>query len=110
MTVIPMAIVIGIVEDKIANGLTSKKSIKEHLEDIKNEVENYKPSKNKTQYDLIIYLEGFEDPLEYHDVKDVRVENGFLIFCSEDDGTIAKSIDNITEYRIKQSSGLRLDL
>ena len=61
MTLIPTAIVIGIIEDKIANELTgnNKKTI-QHLEDVKEKIKKRKPTqktvihfKNKEHIDFL---------------------------------------------------------
>lgn len=44
---IPLAIAIGIVEDKIANDLTSNKTAKEHLEDVAKKFRYWKPKTKK---------------------------------------------------------------
>ena len=70
---IPLAIAIGIIEDKIANDLTGNKSTKEHLEELKEKFIHHKPKK----YLVGIYFKdkGWQE----YKVDDVKIENGFVM-------------------------------
>ena len=84
---IPLAIAIGIIEDKIANDLTGNKSTKEHLEELK---EKFKEkAKNKffvdielkksiTQTDKNGDLRNI-DRLQYGEITNIDETNKFII-------------------------------
>ena len=79
---IPLAIARGIIEDKIANDLTGNKTTKEHLEDIKHKLINYKAKPKKVS---ILFIDGMESvrPADL-----VQTNNGFVKLTS----------DGMTEY------------
>lgn len=99
MLLIPAALISGIIEDKIANELTNNdKSTKKHLEEIKRKIQKHKNDK----FDVQIFYLGEEEPLCFSDVSCVHIENNYLLMTSEEDGLIAITLNNATQYRIKQ--------
>lgn len=71
---IPLAIAIGIIEDKIANDLTSKDTkARECLEDVKAKLSRHKPK----EYEVGIQFKGFD--FRRYIVDDVKIENGFVM-------------------------------
>ena len=71
---IPLAIAIGIVEDKIANDLTSKDTkARECLEDVKAKLITHAPKQTK----IGILFKDFG--LQEFSVDDLKFENGFVI-------------------------------
>ena len=80
---ISVGILIGIIEDKIANDLSSGKTTKEHLEDIKETIKNYK---NNTTYSISIRLVE-ADSLSLKEL--IETNKGFRCF------------ENIISYEIK---------
>ena len=72
---IPLAIAIGIIEDKIANDLTGNKSTKEHLEELK---EKFLAHKNKTIDEICVQFKS-EDIKPFFDVEEIYFNNGFLV-------------------------------
>lgn len=101
MLLIPAALITGIVEDKIANDLTSNdKTTKKHLEEIKRKIQKHKDDK----FDVQIFYLDEEEPLYFSDVSCVHIENNYLLMTSEEDGLIAITLNNVTQYRIKQSN------
>ena len=79
---IPLAIAIGIVEDKIANDLTGNKTTKEHLEDIKHKLIKYKAKPKKVS---ILFNDGKES---VRPTDQIQTDNGF----------IKLTYDGMTEY------------
>ena len=75
MSVIPVAIVIGIIEDKIANDLSnSDNKVIEHLEDIKNKIKAnaHKPVTYKIE---VGYKDGRTEVL---DIENMAFKNNFV--------------------------------
>ena len=71
---IPLAIAIGIIEDKIANDLTSKDTkARECLEDVKAKISRHKPK----QYKITIEFKGFS-PTEFI-VDDIKIQDCFVM-------------------------------
>ena len=106
---ISVGILIGIIEDKIANDLTSNKTPKEHLEDIKNAVKNYK---NNLKYQVIItfmdanklslkeLLETNNGFICVEDVINYEIKNGFLILTKDDGDIKYFNTDVIEQFNI----------
>ena len=97
---IPLAIAIGIIEDKIANDLTSKDTkARECLEDVKAKISRHKPS----QYKLSILTEtqdkNIKQDIVY--VDEVKTEDGFLIY-RKGNTTIATSIKILTSFKVEE--------
>ena len=86
---IPLAIAIGIIEDKIANDLTSKDTkARECLEDVKAKISRHKPK----QYKVLIQFKDF-GTVDFI-VDDVEVKDGFIITTSNGQKTY-RNKDNI---------------
>ena len=79
---IPIAIAIGIIEDKIANDLTGSKTTKEHLEDIKHKLKDYK---TKPKAVNIVFNNGKTTETK---ADQVQTTNGFVKIIH----------DGLTEY------------
>ena len=106
---ISVGILIGIIEDKIANDLTSNKTPKEHLEDIKNAVKNYK---NNLKYQVIItFMDAnklsLKELLETNNgfecvegVINYEIKNGFLILTKDDGDIKYFNTDIIEQFNI----------
>ena len=119
MLLIPAALITGIVEDKIANDLTSNdKTTKKHLKEVEERI--LKRSRKNIPYDVEIFRKNDDEPLFFTEVTDVSPnanvcisDNNFLIMMSKDDGLIAITLNDITQYRIRESknnTGLKLEL
>lgn len=89
---IPLAIAIGIVEDKIANDLTDKKSVKELLEEITDKFRHWKPKTVKVK----LVFEKFS--LEYEVMKISPVGNFIEIIT--DDKHILYNADDIRRIEV----------
>ena len=79
---IPLAIAIGIIEDKIANDLTGNKTTKEHLEDIKHKLKDYKAKPKKVS---ILFIDGKES---VRPADQIQTDGGFIKLV----------YDSMTEY------------
>ena len=78
---IPLAIAIGIIEDKIANDLTSKDTkARECLEDVKAKISRHKP----TEYKVTMIKADNEKQIDF--CQKCYVSNGFMI--RETDGKV----------------------
>ena len=78
MSVIPVAIVIGIIEDKIANDLSnSDNKVIEHLEDIKHKI-----IKNKTKKH-VLEVKHKDGTLDTQVADDISIKGNFIIFIKE---------------------------
>ena len=79
---IPIAIAIGIIEDKIANDLTGNKTTKQHLEELKHKLKDYKA---KPKMVSILFNDGKESvrPADL-----IQTDNNF----------IKLNYDGMTEY------------
>lgn len=100
MSVIPVAIVIGIIEDKIANDLSSednKNKIIEHLEDIKKKIKknSYKPTTKKIN---ILFKNQGEALLE---VEEMKFLNNFL-YLKDSSGSMYYNSDEIISILDKE--------
>ena len=86
---LPLAIAIGIIEDKIANDLTSKDTkARECLEDVKAKISRHKPK----QYKVLIQFKDF-GTVDFI-VDDVEVRDGFIITTTNGQPTY-RNKDNI---------------
>lgn len=112
MLLVPAALITGIVEDKIANDLTSNdKTTKKHLKEVEEKV--LKHSRKNIPYDVEVFRKNDDEPLFFTEVTDVHIDNNFLIMMSKDDGLIAMTLNDITQYRIRESknnTGLKLEI
>lgn len=71
---IPLAIAIGIIEDKIANDLTGKDTkARECLEDVKAKISRHKPK----QYKVTMIKADNEEQIDY--CQNCYVSNGFMV-------------------------------
>ncbi len=78
MSVIPVAIVIGIIEDKIANDLSnSDNKVIEHLEDIKHKI-----IKNKTKKH-VLEVKHKDGTIYTQVADDISIKGNFIIFIKE---------------------------
>ena len=93
---IPLAIAIGIIEDKIANDLTSKDTkARECLEDVKAKISRHKP----TEYRVSI-IKTDTNTEEFDICDNVYTKDGFLI--KEREGVeIGISLTVINCYRVE---------
>lgn len=95
---IPLAIAIGIIEDKIANDLTSKDTkARECLEDVKAKISRHKP----TEYQVKMLTETQDKKIKQSTevVEDVKIQDGFLI-RKLGKLTIGTSIKILTSFEI----------
>lgn len=98
--VVPVAIVTGIIEDKIANDLSSednKNKIIEHLEDIKKKIKknSFKPP---TKLIKVIYKQPRDDGSreELLEVEDMRFISNFVCVKIKDGHNVYYNTDEIT--------------
>ena len=90
---IPLAIAIGIVEDKIANDLTSNKTPKEHLEDVAKKFRHWKPKTKKVN----LYFD--KGCLTFEVIKIMAVGN-FIEIITENEHTMYNA-DDIRRIEVK---------
>lgn len=80
MSVIPIAIVIGIIEDKIANDLSnSDNKVIEHLEDLKHKIIKNKVKKK------VIEITFSDNHCETQIADDISIKGNFIIFIKENE-------------------------
>ena len=78
--VVPVALVIGIIEDKIANDLSSSDDkVKEHLEDLKHKI-----IKNKTKK-KVLEVKYKDGSLVTEVADDIIFKGNFIIFIKENE-------------------------
>lgn len=65
---IPLAIAIGIIEDKIANDLTGNKSTKEHLEELKEKFKEKAKNKYSVDIELIRPITQIDKNGDLHNI------------------------------------------
>ena len=90
--IIPTSIVIGIIEDKIANDITGDSSVKEHLEDVKEKIFKHKPKLKKVK----LY---FDNGCLEIEAQNLTIHNGFVEVVKKDK-TICYNSNDIKRVEI----------
>lgn len=112
MLLVPAALITGVIEDKIANDLTSNdNTTKKHLKEVEKRILQYGHKHHKSiLYDVQIFKQDNDEPLSFIEVTNVHIENNFLLMTSEEDGQVAITLNGVTQYRVKESSNTDLKL
>ena len=111
MGVIPISIAIGIIEDKIANDLsssneddTTKNKIIKHLEDVKNKISKTKHINKNVK----IRLKNNNHKYYFYDINDVNINDKHFVIIQEDERS--KTLINrdlIKDIRINDAAAVK---